>query len=568
MSAPTPTVTTRLDTTSVSRLLAHALERRFTGTVVIESPERHRSAIYFEQGVPAKAKSGLRVHLLGDLLAELGLGDRAVIEAALGRAVAERRLLGQVLVADGKLTRSDLGAALREQLRRKIRWMAGLPGESVAGLYEAVNLLEKWGAHEVFPEAPLALLLSLVRDDGDTKGMDAALRSLGERPLKLRTEANPASFRFNRDEHTLLEVMRVKSLSLDLLEGCGVLPREQVRRVVYVLGMTHQLDLGPGAPRPLGGESGPSPRSPTPQPARAPSRASAPSLRRPSTPRPAAVFQSHSERPNNDEGGAATAAFADEVRRRAEAVPHQTHYEVLGVDPAADLAAIQAAFFQLARRWHPDRVPGDLGEVRELATSVFARMTEAHGELSDPERRADYDRLLREGGATDAEQETIKAVINAASAFQRAEILVKRQRLKEALVEARAAAENDPEQVEHAALYAWIRGQLLDAADVGAINELIRILDQAVEKEPDNVRILLYRAQLLKRAGRVEPAMRDYRHIVELRPHHTEAQRELRLHKMRRGEPGQVSSSHPPGGAKPAPRGATSPGFLGRIFKR
>ncbi|HOU94267.1 MAG TPA: hypothetical protein PLU22_24620, partial [Polyangiaceae bacterium] len=63
-------------------------------------------------------------------------------------------------------------------------------------------------------------------------------------------------------------------------------------------------------------------------------------------------------------------------------------------------------------------------------------------------------------------------------------------------------------------------------------------------------------------------AMRDYRRIVELQPHHTEAQRELRLHKMRRGEAGQPSSSHPPSGGKPAPRGATTPGFLGRIFKR
>jgi hypothetical protein len=106
MAAPTPTSTARLDALPVARLLAHGLERRFTGTVVIEAPERHRSAIYFEQGAPAKVKSGLRVHLLGELLAELGLADGTAVEAALARAVAERRLLGQVLLADGRLTRS------------------------------------------------------------------------------------------------------------------------------------------------------------------------------------------------------------------------------------------------------------------------------------------------------------------------------------------------------------------------------------------------------------------------------------------------------------------------------
>lgn len=566
MSAPTPTSTARLDTLPVARLLAHALERRLTGTVVIEAPERHRSAIYFEQGAPAKAKSGLRVHLLGELLAELGLADRPAIEAGLTRAGAERRLLGQVLVADGRLTRSDLGTALREQLRRKICWMARLPGESVAGLYDDVNLLEKWGAREVLPEAPLPLLWTVVRDHSEAASLDAALRSLGDRPLRLQAEAHPASFRFGREEQTLLDVMRMKPQALDVLEACGVLPRARVRQVVYVLGLTHQLDLGPGTPPPLGGDEPAALRRATPPPGRPPSRANLPATH--PTPAP------HSPRESRGDGrapaadGEATATFAEEIRRRAAGLAQQTHYQLLGVEPNADVAAIQGAFFQLARRWHPDRLPAELGELRDLVTAVFSRMTEAHRELSDPERRAEYDRLLREGGATDAEQEKIKAVIAAAGAFQRAEILVKRQKLQEALAEAKTAAENDPEQVEHGALYAWIRGQLLEVADRGGFNDLIGVLDRAVEKEPDNVRIRLYRAQLLKRAGRADQAMRDYRRIVELQPHHTEAQRELRLHKMRRGEAGQPSSSHPPSGGKPAPRGATTPGFLGRIFKR
>jgi len=574
MAAPTPTSTARLDALPVARLLAHGLERRFTGTVVIEAPERHRSAIYFEQGAPAKVKSGLRVHLLGELLAELGLADGTAVEAALARAVAERRLLGQVLLADGRLTRSDLSTALREQLRRKICWMARLPGESVAGWYEDVNLLEKWGAREVFPEAPLPLLWTVVRDHSDPSSLDLALQRLGDRHLRLQAEAHPASFRFGREEQTLLEVMRMKPQSLAVLEGCGVLPRERVRQVVYVLGLTHQLDLGPGSPPPLGGDEAAVLRRATPQPGRSPSRATLTATHPTPAPRATPASRPPAERRDGDParaepaGGEATAAFAEEIRRRAAALSQQTHYQVLGVEPGADAAAIQGAFFQLAKRWHPDRLPGDLGHLRDLVTAVFSRMTEAHGALNDPARRAEYDRLLREGGATDAEQEKIKAVIAAAGAFQRAEILVKRQKLQEALMEARTAAEKDPEQVEHAALYAWIRGQLLDVANRGGFSELIGVLDRAVEKEPDNVRIRLYRAQILKRAGRADQAMRDYRHIVELQPHHTEAQRELRLHKMRRGDAGHSSSSHPPGGGKPAPRGASSTGLLGRLLKR
>ncbi len=65
-----------------------------------------------------------------------------------------------------------------------------------------------------------------------------------------------------------------------------------------------------------------------------------------------------------------------------------THYEVLAVPVDASAAELKAAYRQLAWRLHPDRNQGDLKKAER-----FKALTEAYGVLSDPEKRAKYDRL-------------------------------------------------------------------------------------------------------------------------------------------------------------------------------
>lgn len=62
------------------------------------------------------------------------------------------------------------------------------------------------------------------------------------------------------------------------------------------------------------------------------------------------------------------------------------YYRLLGVAPDASVVEIGRAYRRLARRYHPDRNPG-----RDTAER-FRRITRARTVLSDPERRARYDR--------------------------------------------------------------------------------------------------------------------------------------------------------------------------------
>jgi molecular chaperone DnaJ len=63
------------------------------------------------------------------------------------------------------------------------------------------------------------------------------------------------------------------------------------------------------------------------------------------------------------------------------------YYEVLGVDRTATEKDLKAAYRKLARKHHPDVNPGN-----KAAEDKFKEISEAFAVLSDPEKRAKYDR--------------------------------------------------------------------------------------------------------------------------------------------------------------------------------
>jgi tetratricopeptide (TPR) repeat protein len=70
----------------------------------------------------------------------------------------------------------------------------------------------------------------------------------------------------------------------------------------------------------------------------------------------------------------------------------QDHYETLQVHPRADAEAIEAAYARLRERYDPARLEGAADELVELARDRRDAIERAYTILSDPERRAAYDR--------------------------------------------------------------------------------------------------------------------------------------------------------------------------------
>lgn len=66
-----------------------------------------------------------------------------------------------------------------------------------------------------------------------------------------------------------------------------------------------------------------------------------------------------------------------------------TYYDILRVSRGAAPEGVRRAYRSLAQRYHPDKLQGS-----DDAARVMAALNEAYAVLSDPDRRALYDRAI------------------------------------------------------------------------------------------------------------------------------------------------------------------------------
>ena len=319
-----------------------------------------------------------------------------------------------------------------------------------------------------------------------------------------------------------------------LEELCAAYPgdADALRRVVLLLAETELVTFG--APR-IGVERPPPPPAPKPAPAAAAPVAPkpAPAAAKPAAAKPAAAAakpaaaKPAAAKPAAAKPAAAAAPTLDALRAEAERLRGADHFQVLGVTREADGSRIKAAYFQLARTFHPDAAKdGEDLEARTLRADIFARVAAAWAALENDAARFTYSEELRTGGGA---QVDIGRIYQAEQAFEKVVALAGGRAYAEALQKVDEAIALYDEEPEYHVWKAWLEFLLAPEAkrrSQRAVSE--KAIEAALGKSPKCVAGWLFLGRMAKITTDLPAAERFWKRGLE-QVDDPEVERELRF---------------------------------------
>jgi tetratricopeptide (TPR) repeat protein len=543
---PAPDATGTLAKTPLLHLLIYAFEKKLAGTMDIVAPDQRVASLLFVGGEPAKAHVSEPVSYLGQILVELGhmtsdTLDRTLAELEDLRSVGERPLCGEFLRVKAQLDPASVEAGLREQIVRRLCYVAAMPPETTFKYYDGLDALRDIGVGSPRGIDPLPMLWTLLGETAPRAHIDAALARVGGAAIRLAKTADPVRLGLGATERAAIDLLGVRPLTVEEFPRVSGLADNDARLLAYLLLMTKQVDVIR------------TPRPSTPPPGSWPPKASSPpraSIRPTPVPVPFSSRSVASDPPPSapivpSQPPARLPPELSErwtaIVERARTIDRADYFVMLDLARDSTPREAQASFLALAMKWHPDRLPLELFPLRQACSRVFARLSEAHATLIDPERRAKYMRLLAEGSGTPEMQEAIAKVVEATEDFKKAEVCFRRNDFAQAEHLCRRALAGDATQPDYHAMLAWLISLKPENQSREKTIESIRMLDKALAISEQCERAYFWRGLLYKRIGKIEAAYRDFHEAVDLNPNNIDAVREMRLHNMRAG--GRSSSN-------------------------
>lgn len=484
-------------------LFIELLRSKATGVLTL-THEAEKRVVTFQQGLVRFAQSNIKAETVGAAQVASGLIKQTSFDRAVALARQQGIALHEALATARVMTPEQLKVALKQQTADVC---AGALALAAGGYRFEQKSPQALSATPDLRTSPVALLLDAVKRQGDVA---RARAWLGQR----------RELRMGRSPDLERELFSLKSF----WPGEGVTPLANSGRAIgEVLARVREAEL------PLLHalcESG---------------------LIQLSGARTAQASAAPAARSAADDDGKVFNAREHAARTMLlgenDHLKDASHYEVLGVQPGADVEQIKNAYFAAAKRFHSDSFSGmDLGAVRAVAEELFSRVNEAYSVLLDKDKRAEYDVYLdrkAKGLPTD-----VGAILRAEGVFQKGEALFRIGRYEDAEAQFReAVALNQSEAEFHAYLGMSIfkRG--------GKPEEALQHVEQALTLDPRLRSGTVFAAQLLEELGELERAKTLLRKAIDKDPDFAHAKDELRRLKQR-------------------PAVETKGGFLSRLLKK
>ena len=569
---------------SFARLLFALLKQRFTGTLAVEqrAPAGERR-VWLRGGMPVFCDWHSPDDLLGELLIEAGVLQRAQLEQALEDQEMVGGLLGELMVEQGMLDEMTLTSALRTQCKRKLVHLFGAhategsvvvtagehdKGKGGLGQLNVLELLTRGVKRHYSPARVEAEI-------GDALGGD-----LVATPAFVRYEAQ---FGFAREDAAILGAIG-RGVTVKRLVSPRV-SAEQALPIIYVLWVTQMLRTGddalqaiakgktaaanasaagvtlgqqgkfkpkskskpksrpskpkaqtkpPPAPKPKPKPKAEAKPPPTPKPkaeAKPPPKAEAKPPKA-AKPKPAAEPAAKHARSSAD------ADFEAQLEQMESRVAAEANAFVLfGLDIEANRKAVRASWAELSKNFHPDSLEGrGLSHLHERVSKVFAALSEAYGILGNKGEREKLREALKIGGEDIKANEDANTVVR--NAFE-AELVardgdkfLKAKQWAKAFELYTKAHALSPKDMDIAAAYhysGYRAGEPTRDRATVAILELTKI----VEEQPVCARGFYFMALLQLSIEDIPNAKQNFQQATKLDPRNIDAERQLRALRAR-----------------------------------
>ncbi|MCC6749377.1 MAG: DnaJ domain-containing protein [Deltaproteobacteria bacterium] len=216
----------------------------------------------------------------------------------------------------------------------------------------------------------------------------------------------------------------------------------------------------------------------------------------------------------------------------------KNHFEVLAVARNASTEAVRDAYFKLAKQFHPDRVNGlGLQDVIKQAEELFRRINEAHTVLTNLEAKKAYEAQL-DGKGNEAD-EAARAALQAELEFQKGLVFHRKKAFVEAVAAFKEAVRLNPKEAEHLAWMAWSLFQDPRTDHKQMLPKIKQQLLEAVQMKPNNQACQYFLGEVYLSTGDEGRAMTCFNKVLDINPDHIDAQRQVRLIRMRRDRGGK-----------------------------
>lgn len=519
-----PSAVGTLERTPLAHALVYVRNKRLTGRFELRTSDGRGASLSFHRGRITSALVAPPVAYFGSVAYELGLIDGSTLDASLlelSKKTERKRLHGEILVERGSLSPAQRDEVLAEQICRKVHHLFTFPETTQYAFHDARPGIDD----PPLAVDPIAPAWRGLRDYPPVASIHDALSRIGTSPLKMVNEDAVDRARLARDERMLARKLADAPMTVRELRAATTLPPADVDLLIYLLVIAKCVEPISGARATPSIGAMPAAAAPTHPPPNV--RATgAQSGALPAVQPASSTFPPPTRTPTLRPVVGPSDLGATGLAARAKGIDAEDYFEVLGVDRDAPPEVIRAAYFRLAKLWHPDRLPTELLPFRGEVAQIFAHMTRAQQTLCDPDQRKRW--LSSHGLVADKRphDEVVREIDQALAKrdFDKAEAASRRLAEREGL---------PPEQeAEALALLAWSAARAADAPE-DSLRSALSALDRAVNVDRTCERALFYRGVVAKKLGKHEAAFRDFSRVAHLNPKNIDAIREVRLFEMR-----------------------------------